>query len=137
MAGRRPTEQRLVAFAGAAAILNLLVVVPYQMRQIGDVIARHSAQLPAPRRPGGNVYFIHDGPGFYLPDLVQSDPLLRGADLFLYSRGPKLDAALRQQNWPDAMLIERAPGVEEWHLAARERLLPAYAGAAASGDAAR
>jgi hypothetical protein len=137
MAGRRPTEQRLVAFAGAAAVLNLLLVVPYQMRQIGDVIARHSAQLPAPRRPGGNVYFIHHGPGFYLPDLVQSDPLLRGADLFLYSRGPKLDAALRQQNWPDAMLIERAPGVEEWHLAARERLLPAYADAAASGDVAR
>jgi len=136
MAQRHPTEQRLAAFAGAAAVLSLLVVVPYQMLQISDVITRHSAQLPAPRRPGSNVYFIHNGPGFYLPDLVQADPLLRGADLILYSRGPKLDAALRQQNWPDAMLIERTPGVEEWHLGSRERWVPAYSGAA-PGDAAR
>ncbi len=136
MAELRPAEQRLAAFGGAAAVLNLLLVVPCQMLQIGDVIARHSAQLPAPRRPGGNVYFIHAGSGFYLPDLVQSDPLLRGADLLLYTRGPELDAALRQQNWPDAMLIARAPGVEEWHLGSRGRWVPNYAGAA-PGDAAR
>ncbi len=133
MAYRYPAEPRLAAFAGAAAVLSLVLVVPYQMTQIGDIIARHSAQLPAPRRPGNNVYFIHDGPGFYLPDLVQIDPTLRGPDLFLFSRGPGLDAALRQENWPDAMLVDRAPGVEEWHLGSRSRLVPSYAGAAPTG----
>ncbi len=137
MAERRLPQPRLAAFAGAAAVLNLLLVVPYQMMQIGDVIGRHSAQLPAPRRPGNNVYFIRASPGFYLADLVQLDPRLRGPDLFLYSRGPKLDAALRQQNWPDAMLIERAPGVEEWQVGPRERWMPAYSAASAAGDAAR
>lgn len=137
MAERHLPQPRLVAFAGAAAVLTLLLVVPYQMLQIGDVIARHSAQLPAPRRPGENVYFIRASPGFYLADLVQQDPQLRGPDLFLYSRGLQLDTALRRQNWPDAMLIERAPGVEEWHLGSSERWAPAYSEAAPPGAAAR
>jgi hypothetical protein len=114
MTARRESNGRLAAFAGAAAILNLVMVVPVQMMQIDRIIVRHSAQLPAPR-PGNNVYFIRDG-GFYLADLVQTDPLLRAGDLFLFSRGAVLDAELRQQNWPNAVLVERGLGVEEWNL---------------------
>ena len=104
-------NDRLVAFAGAAAILNLaLVVPPLQMTQIDRIIARHSAQLPLPRRPGNNVYFVRDG-GFYRADLVQSDPLLRTDDLILFSGGDALDAELIRQNWPTAVLVERRLGV--------------------------
>jgi hypothetical protein len=137
MAERHPLPPRLAAFAGAAAVLNLLLVVPYQMMQIDEVIARHSAQLPAPRRPGSNVYFIRAAPGFYLADLVQIDPRLRGPDLMLFSRGRDLDAALRRQNWPDATLIDRAPGIEEWHVAARNGWVPAYSDATPPGAAPR
>src|SRR5260221_9112356 len=98
---------RLTAFAGAAAMLNLFLVVPYQMMQIESVIARHSAQLPKPRRPGNNVYFIRDSGGFYTGDLVQMDPMLRETDLLLFSRGPELDSELRRQNWPVAVPVER------------------------------
>jgi hypothetical protein len=111
----RPEFSRLLAFAGAAAILNLVIVVPYQMSQIDGVITRHSAQLPKPRRPGNDVYFIRSG-GFYLADLVQMDPLLRSDDLLLFSRGTELDAELRRQNWPTATLAARGFGVEEWNL---------------------
>ncbi len=109
MTGRPESNGRLAAFAGAAAILNLMLVVPVQMIQIDGVIARHSAQLPKPRRPGNNVYFVQARGGFYLADLVQSDPLLRDEDLILFSRGPELDAQLRRQNWPAAALVERSP----------------------------
>jgi hypothetical protein len=34
----------------------------------------------------------------------------------LFSRGAVLDAELRQQNWPNAVLVERGLGVEEWNL---------------------
>jgi len=115
MTVRPEPNGRLVAFAGAVAVLNLLLVVPVQMMQINDAITRHSAQLPKPRKPGNNVYFINDG-GFYLADLVQTDPLLRSDDLFLFSRGPELDAELRRQNWPNAVLVQRKLGVEEWNL---------------------
>jgi hypothetical protein len=105
---------RLSSFAGAAAILNLLLVVPYQMTQIDGIIAAHSAQLPKPRRPGNDLYFVRASGGFYLPDLVQMDPLLRTGDLILFSRGPEMDSELRRQNWPAAVLADSTPGVEEW-----------------------
>jgi hypothetical protein len=115
MAGRPDSSGRLTAFAGAAAILNLLLVVPYQMTQIDGVIAAHSAQLPKPRRPGNDVYFVRVARDtFYLPDLIQMDPLLRTDDLILSSRGAELDSELRRQNWPAATLVESTPGVEEW-----------------------
>jgi hypothetical protein len=114
MTERSKSNGRLAAFAGAAALLNLFLVVPYQMMQIESTITRHSAQLPKPRRPGNNVYFINASGGFYIADLVQMDPMLRQPDLLLFSRGPALDAELRRQNWPAAILVERGNGIEEW-----------------------
>jgi hypothetical protein len=118
--GRRTAPSaRLIAFAGAAAVLNLIVVVPIQLMQIDRVILGHSAQLPPAYRPGNDVYFIH-GDGFYTGDLVQMDPLLRDQDLILFSRGAEKDAGLRRQNWPAARLVDRGPGIEEWNLGAAE-----------------
>jgi hypothetical protein len=125
MTAQPESNGRLAAFAGAAAMLNVMLVVPVQMMQIDAIIARHSAQLPAPRRPGNNVYFVQEPGGFYLADLVQSDPLLRADDLILFSRGTELDAKLRRQNWPMAALVGRSVGVEEWNLGPKDqRQLP-------------
>lgn len=120
MNSRPQSNDRLVAFAGAAAILNLALVVPLQMAQIDRIIARHSAQLPLPRRPGNNVYFVRDG-GFYRADLIQSDPLLRTDDLILFSAGDALDAELIRQNWPTAVLVDRRLGVQEWNLGPKDQ----------------
>jgi hypothetical protein len=120
MNARPESNGRLAAFAGAAAILNLVLVVPVQMAQIDGIITRHSALLPLPRRPGNNVYFVRDG-GFYRADLVQSDPLLRAEDLILFSAGDVLDAELVRQNWPTAVLVERRLGVMEWNLGPKDQ----------------
>jgi hypothetical protein len=121
MTARPESNGRLAAFAGAAAMLNLMLVLPVQMMQIHAIIARHSAQLPNPSRPGNNVYFVRAAGGFYLPDLVQMDPLLRAEDLILFSRGPELDAELRRQNWPTAVLVGGESGVEEWNLGPKDQ----------------
>jgi len=123
MTGRSESNRRFAAFAGAAAILNLLIVVPLQLMHIDEAITRHSAQIPTPHRPGNNIYFIRAG-GFYLADLVQMDPLLREQDLLLFSRGPELDGELRRQNWPTAKLVARGFGVEEWNLGPNEQRQP-------------
>jgi hypothetical protein len=147
MTERPESNGRLITFAGAAAILNLVLVLPVQMMQMDGVIARHSAQLPRPRRPGNNVYFIQATGGFYLADLVQMDPLLRAEDLVLFSGGPTTDAELRRQNWPTAVLVERGFGVEEWNLGPKDqrqasndlpgvkRFVFAYSGHASAGGA--
>ena len=121
MAARKESNDRLTEFAGAAAILSLVLVLPFQMSQIDGIIARHSAQLPKPRRPGNNAYFVRGGGGFYTLDLVQTDPLLRGNDLILFSAGAESDADLRRRNWPDAVLVERHFGVEEWNLSSNDQ----------------
>jgi hypothetical protein len=117
IASHTQASGRLLAFAGAAAVLNLVIVLPVQMEHIQHIIARHMAQLPPPRRPGSNVYFVRAGtPGFYLGDLVQMDPLLRQPDLILFSPGPGEEAQMRRQNWPSTKLVARRFGVEEWYL---------------------
>jgi hypothetical protein len=121
MTNRPDTEWRLVSFAGAAAILNLMVVMPFQMHQISEVIGQHLAQLPPPQRPGNNVYFIHPRGGFYVADMVQFDPLLRDQDLKLVSRGAELDAELIRQNWPTATKITSQRAADQWYLGAQDR----------------
>ena len=124
MTHRSDAERRLVAFAGAAAILNLLVVMPFQLHQIDEVISQHLAQLAPPKRPGNNVYFIHPRGGFYVADMVQFDPLLRNRDLLLASRGADLDVQLIRRNWPSAVKISSLPAADQWYLGPQDQRLP-------------
>jgi len=121
------------AFAGTVALLNLLLIVPLQLHQIDGFMVRHLQQLPAPRRPGNNVYFIDWRNGFYSADMVQFDPLLRDADLLLARRGGALDAALIQRNWPQARRIAGGYWGDQWYLGPRDLREPS---AAAGGAAA-
>jgi hypothetical protein len=124
MTDRSDAQRRLVSFAGAAAILNLLFVMPFQMLQINAVISQHLAQLPAPKSPGNNVYFIHPRAGLYVADMVQMDPLLRQRDLFLVSHGAELDAQLIRQNWPSAVKISAARAADQWYLGPQDQRVP-------------
>jgi hypothetical protein len=124
MAGRSEAQQRLVSFAGAAAILNLVVVVPFQLYQISEIISQHLAQLPAPQRPGNNVYFIHPRGGFYVADMVQIDPLLRECDLLLVSHGAELDAQFIRQHWHGAVKIASERAADQWYLGPQDQRLP-------------
>ena len=117
-------NSRLASFAGAAAILNLLLVMPFQMYQISGFIAEHLAQLPPPQRPGNNVYFIHPRGGFYVADMVQVDPLLRDRDLKLVSHGAQLDAELMRQNWPAAVKVATTRAADQWYLGPRDQRVP-------------
>jgi hypothetical protein len=116
LTGREDTGRGLVTFAGGAAVLSLLILVPFQLTQIDGFITRHLAMVPAAKRPGGNVYFIDFRGGYYLADMIQMDPLLRSEDLYLATRGNELDERLVKNNWPRAVPCGRAPGVVQWCL---------------------
>ena len=113
---RSESHSRLASFACAAVVLSLLVLVPFQANQIHGFISRHLAQLPPPRRPGNNVYFIQPGGGSYMADMIQIDPYLRAPDLLLASRGAVLDADLIRQNWPNAVKLRGGLWEEQWYL---------------------
>lgn len=114
----------LVSFAGAAILLSLAMVLPFQAYQINEFISQHLAQIPPPRRPGNNVYFVHPRGGFYIADMVQIDPLLRDRDLLLVSRGDQLDAELIRRNWPDAVQVAGGPTAAQWYLGPQDRRQP-------------
>jgi hypothetical protein len=116
LTGREDTGRGLVTFAGGAAVLSLLILVPFQLTQIDEFITRHLAMVPAAKRPGGNVYFIDFRGGYYLADMIQMDPLLRSEDLYLATRGSELDERLVKNNWPRAVPCGNAPGVVQWCL---------------------
>jgi hypothetical protein len=116
MTGRSEADSRLVSFAGAAAILSLVIIVPVQLSQMEGFASEHLAQLAPPKRPGNNIYFIHPLGGFYVADMVQFDPLLREQDLMLVSHGAELDAQLVQGNWPNAVKVASGQAAEQWYL---------------------
>jgi hypothetical protein len=116
---------RLRAFAGAAAILSLLIVVPVQLAQIHRFISGQLSLLEEPRRPGNNVYFIHPRGGFYAADLVQFDPGLREPDLKLVSHGVILDTELIKRNWPAAIKLAGTPAADHWYLGPIDQRAPA------------
>ncbi len=124
MSDRSDPQRRLASFAGAVAILNFAVLMPFQMIEISKVISQHLAQLPPPKRPGNNVYFIHPRGGFYVADMVQIDPLLRNPDLLLVSHGADLDTRLMRRNWPNALKIASGPAAEQWYLGPQDQRVP-------------
>ena len=116
MTRKAEADPRLASFAGAACLLSIFLILPLQMHQIEHFVSRHLAQLPRPRRPGNNIYFISPGGGFYMADMIQIDPLLRTPDLMLVNRGAGLDAALVQRNWPNAVKVSDGKWGEQWQL---------------------
>jgi hypothetical protein len=116
-------NSRLTSFAGATAVLGVLIIVPFQMNQIDRVISEHLAQLEPPKRPGNNVYLVHPLGGFYVADMIQSDPMLRNEDLILVSHGSELDARLVQENWPNAIKVSSGRVADQWYLGSEDRRL--------------
>jgi hypothetical protein len=116
MARRDGTHDRLESFAGAACVLSILFLIPFQTLQIDHFITGHLNQLPSPKRPGKNIFLVNAGGSFYLADMIQNDPLLRGPDLFLASRGARANADLMGRLWPNAAKISDGAWGEEWHL---------------------
>ena len=121
MTERSDANPKLASFAGACAILTLVIIVPLQLSEIRQFISQHLAQLAPPRRPGNNVYFIHPRGGFYVADMVQIDPFLRDPDLLLVSRGAELDGRMIHENWPDAIKIGSGPPYDQWYLGPVDR----------------
>jgi len=124
MVSRPGIDGRLISFAGACAVLSLLLLIPVQMNQIDQFITQHLAQLAPPRRPGNNIYFIHPLGGFYLADMIQADPQLRNKDLLLVSHGAVLDTQMIQRNWPGAVKVSDTQAADQWYLGAEDLRWP-------------
>jgi hypothetical protein len=116
MTGRSAADLRLASFLGSACLLSLLLMVPFQMHQIEYFVSRHLGQLPPPKRPGNNLYFVNPAGGSYMADMIQMDPQLRTPDLLLLERGADADAELVHRHWPNAVKVREGKWGEQWYL---------------------
>jgi hypothetical protein len=121
MTDKSDANLKIASFAGACAVLSLVIIVPFQLNEIQQFISQHLAQLGPPGRPGNNVYFIRPRGGFYVADMVQMDPYLGDADLFLVTRGADLDAKMVLLNWPGAVRIGTGRAFEQWYLGPKDQ----------------
>lgn len=116
MSSRSARPLQIESFAGAAAILSLVLLMPFQIYQIDSFVAQQLDRLPSPKRPGNNVFIVNPRGGFYLVDMIQTDPFLRKKDLYLLSHGLPADAGLMKLGWPSAVVVSQGTWGQEWHL---------------------
>jgi hypothetical protein len=86
--GRFWTLQKM---AGALTLGSLLILVPWQLRNIEGFISAQLAQEPAAPTDKRSVVFLYPEQGFYLMDLVQNDPFLRSNSLRMVGKGERED----------------------------------------------
>lgn len=86
---------RYKGFLLASCLGSLFLLLPLRMHHTAEFIDRHLAQLPARViAEGKQIIFIDPTCGYYIQDLFQNDPFLRGDDLRFVSLGADRDAAL-------------------------------------------
>ena len=70
-------DKRAPAQLAILVLLGLLAANALRLAQMGDFMAQHLAQFP-PRLEAERRVVLHNGRGYYGPDLIQNDPWLRG-----------------------------------------------------------
>jgi len=116
LAGSAGGSRRLVAFAGAAAILSLVFGNGLRAVQIDSFIARHLEQVPRIEAAGKHILMIDTKKGYYTADLVQNDPFLRSDTVRMVSRGAANNAEFMATRWPAARRISSGDWGELWQL---------------------
>lgn len=111
-AGHRIFRERVVAALTISSFVFLNAVAVLQVRQFIDF---HLSQLP--RVPAGStrsVILLDTRRGYYMDDLVQNDPMLRGNTIILESSGSANDFAFMAQHFPDFHIASRSEVGTVW-----------------------
>ncbi len=100
-ASASPHLRRLV---GIAALLSLSAGTALRFEQVHRFIDRHLAQVATAEEDGHQVRFVYLESGYYVEDLIQNDPFLRGPVWTLISHGTRRDTEMIRRVVPGARL---------------------------------
>lgn len=103
VAGSVPSSP-LRTFAVLATGTSLALANPLRAYQIRSFIDHHLAQLPPITRSHRQLMVLDLASGYYVGDLLQNDPFLRGTLVRVQSRGAAADRELIQRHFPGARL---------------------------------
>ncbi len=77
--------------ASALVFCSLLILVPWQLRNIERHIGTQLAQIPESPRDDRSIVFLSVDRSMFLADLVQNDPFLRNRSIRMVSAGEESD----------------------------------------------
>ncbi|WP_313064876.1 hypothetical protein [Paraburkholderia sp. LEh10] len=77
--------------AGSLIICSLLILVPWQLRNIEHHIGTQLARLPDVPSDTRSIVFVSVNRSFFLTDLVQNDPYLRNRSIRMIGSGERED----------------------------------------------
>lgn len=101
----------LLATIGAGAVASFLLAFPLRLWQVDEHMRKHLSQMPHGAKAEGREIVLLNlvNGGYYMVDLVQNDPWLRGGRVVLLSQGPEKDAEMLRRNFPDCKMIKDPP----------------------------
>ncbi len=117
-----PGRSRFVALVGTLAVLSLVIITPLRLAQVNSFVDRQLGQLPELDPGVRQVVFIDGHSGYYVPDLIQNDPFLRGPRIIMASHGHPADSAVMARHFPNARLTQRQPNFSVWQVPGRSGL---------------
>ncbi|CAN0621882.1 conserved membrane protein of unknown function [Burkholderia multivorans] len=77
--------------AGALVFCSLLILVPWQLRDVERHIGAQLARIPESPSDGRSIAFLSVDRSMFLVDLVQNDPFLRNRSIRMVSGGAESD----------------------------------------------
>jgi len=111
-------ERALRGMCGWLALISLVVVNGVRLNHVDEFVDRHLNMVPPLAVPASasrpEVVFVNTGHGFYSADLVQNDPLLRGARIVMVQGRPDRNAELMARHFHGYQRVASAPWGEHW-----------------------
>ncbi len=111
-----PPNEALRRYAAAAALLSLVVAVPFRWAQIESFMSEQLARRPPFEKGLRQIVFVTLNYDYYTQDFVQNDPFLRAPVIFMLSRGRAADEKLLRERFPSARLTHEAQYGQVWRL---------------------
>lgn len=104
IAARGDFGDELRGMAAWLVVLSLVLANALRLAEVEAISARHLAQVPplakAAPRDARQIVFVRTNVGFYVRDLVQNDPFLRGTRIIMVHEGAERAADLMSRRFP-------------------------------------
>jgi hypothetical protein len=104
-------------FVAACALLTLVFGVGWRAWEMDEFVSRLIHQEPPYTGTERRIVIIDPRHSFYGQDLVQNDPWLRANETRMISHGPKLDAKMMAQYFPEMHKVYADPFGTVWSTA--------------------
>jgi hypothetical protein len=114
--GQHMSTGHWMSVVPATMLASLLLVNGVTAGGTRRFMQEHIAQLPSLESGIRHVVVLNTTRGYYVRDLIQNDPFLRGPVIYLEGRGGAEDDAIVTRTFPTARLLRREPVGNVWRI---------------------